>query len=66
MKIGYPCVNTTALAIKQKTFRLASYSANRFIETVQHNITCLMNILRYNVKYNLLFFRIGSGLIPLF
>lgn len=34
------------------------------IETVQNNLSCLLNILKFNVENNILFFRITSDLIP--
>ena len=64
MKIGYPCINRTIGCTADKTFRLKSYSEDRLIETVKNNLSCLLNILKFNVENNLLFFRITSDLIP--
>lgn len=64
MKIGYPCINNSIPHNAPSTFRLASYSESKMIQTVKDNIFHLNRILRYNVKNNLLFFRISSGLIP--
>jgi UV DNA damage endonuclease len=64
MKIGYPCINTTIGCKSSRTFRLKSYSEKRLIETVENNIACLGRILRFNLKHNILFFRITSDLIP--
>ncbi len=64
MKIGYPCINRSINCTANHTFRLASYSTQKLKETVQQNLICLRKILEFNLKHNLLFFRIGSGLIP--
>lgn len=64
MKIGYPCINRSIECSSSKTFRLKSYTEQKFKETVSNNLTCLKKILLYNIKYNLLFFRISSDLIP--
>lgn len=64
MKIGYPCINNSILRTDPSTFRLASYSENKLIQTVRSNLTHLSQILDYNVNHGLLFFRISSDLIP--
>ena len=64
MKIGYPCVNETLPCSAAGTFRLASYSAERLVTTVAANLTCLQQILEWNVAHGLLFFRMGSGIVP--
>jgi UV DNA damage endonuclease len=64
MKIGYPCINNSIPRYASSTFRLASYSESKMIQTVKDNVFHLHQILRYNVKNNLLFFRISSCLIP--
>ncbi len=64
MKIGYPCINWTLGCKSNSKFRLKSYSKERLIETVSNNLNCLSEILKYNVKHNILFFRITSDLIP--
>jgi len=64
MKIGYPCINWTIGCKSNKTFRLKSYSENRLKTTIKNNLECLEKILRYNIKKNILFFRITSDLIP--
>jgi UV DNA damage endonuclease len=64
MKIGYPCINNSIPRKAPSTFRLASYSESKLIQTVKSNLIRLNEILKYNVKTNLLFFRISSDLVP--
>ncbi|TYZ06901.1 UV DNA damage repair endonuclease UvsE [Hymenobacter lutimineralis] len=64
MRIGYPCVNESLPCTSTSTFRLASYSEERLVQAVSNNLACLQNILEYNVAHGLLFFRMGSGLVP--
>lgn len=64
MKIGYPCINISIGCTANKTFRLASYSEELFKQKIGENLACLRKTLKYNVKKGLLFFRIGSGLVP--
>lgn len=64
MKLGYACINRTLNCRSDKTFRLSSYTDEKFLETVTSNLDCLQKILKYNVKHNFFFFRISSELIP--
>ncbi len=64
MKLGYPCINTSIGCTANRTFRLKSYSEERLIDTIDMNLECLGKTLDYNTKNNLLFFRIGSGIVP--
>ncbi len=64
MKIGYPCINTSIQRHHVSTFRLASYSEMKLIQTVRDNLAHLEKILKYNVENHLLFFRISSDLVP--
>ncbi|GAB3637343.1 UV DNA damage repair endonuclease UvsE [Hymenobacter arcticus] len=64
MKIGYPCVNEKLPCSAARTFRLASYTPERLEETVAANLACLQQILEWNVAHGLLFFRMGSDIVP--
>ncbi|MDO7846422.1 UV DNA damage repair endonuclease UvsE [Hymenobacter sp. M29] len=64
MKIGYPCVNEAMDCSAANTFRLASYSDERLITAVSANLACLRRMLEWNVSQGLLFFRMGSGIVP--
>jgi len=63
MKIGYPCINTR-LYTPNRTLRLSSYSERYVTEIIQSNLSAIKLILEFNIKHNLLFFRIGSSVIP--
>lgn len=64
VKIGYPCINRSIGCRGNRTFRLGSYSEERLIATVRENLACLAETLSYNVRHNLLFFRMTSDLVP--
>lgn len=64
MRIGYPCINTTVGCTSSRTFRLRSYSEKRLIETLNSNLSCLSKILTFNIRHNILFFRVTSDLVP--
>lgn len=64
MKIGYPCFNYSIKGQTNKTFRLASYSKERFLETVRNNLDYLHKILQFNKEQGIGFFRISSEIIP--
>jgi UV DNA damage endonuclease len=64
MKIGYPCINRSIGCTANHTFRLKSFSEQRLVETVQQNLACLLEILRFNARKSIFFFRITSDLVP--
>jgi UV DNA damage endonuclease len=64
MRIGYPCINLTIKNQYPSTFRLKSYSENRFLETVKNNLNHLLSILNFNKINNIYFFRISSDILP--
>jgi UV DNA damage endonuclease len=64
MRIGYPCSNRSLDVSAARTFRLASYTPERLIETVEANLLALRTILEWNVGHGILFFRISSTTVP--
>ncbi len=64
MKIGYPCINNQINCTTNTTFRLANYSEENLIKKVSNNLNCLQEILKFNVKNELMFFRLSSAIIP--
>ena len=64
MRIGYACINTALDCRASRTFRLASYSEERLRETVAQNLQCLEEILLWNMRHGVMFFRITSDLVP--
>ncbi len=64
MKIGYPCINNSVGCKSSRTFRLRNYSPENLKEKVKGNLRCLHKTLLFNIKNNILFFRITSDLVP--
>ncbi|UGV40826.1 UV DNA damage repair endonuclease UvsE [Methanococcoides orientis] len=64
MKLGYPCINRSIGCAANRKFRLSSYSEEKLINTIANNLDCMQRILKYNLRNNLLFFRISSDTIP--
>jgi len=64
MKVGYVGINHTVGCTASSTFRLKSYSLERFIAAVNNNLDCLEKTLLFNANNDILFFRITSDLIP--
>jgi UV DNA damage endonuclease len=64
MKIGYPCINHAVSCTANRTFRLRSYSPALLEDIIRSNLRCLASTIEYNISHGILFFRIGSGLVP--
>jgi UV DNA damage endonuclease len=64
MRIGYPCINLTLKNPHPSTFRIKSYSEEKFNETVKNNLDHLQKILEFNLYHKILFFRLSSDIIP--
>lgn len=64
MKIGYACINLSLPRTYSKTFRLGSFSEEKFLAATRNNLACLAEILKWNKARHILFFRISSDLIP--
>lgn len=64
IRIGYPCINLTLNCRPDKKFRLYRFSEKLFIETATNNLKCLSEILDFNFKNKIFFFRIHSNTIP--
>ncbi|MDD1709562.1 MAG: UV DNA damage repair endonuclease UvsE [Methanoregulaceae archaeon] len=64
MRIGYPCINRSIGCRSDRKFRLASFNPERFSTTISGNLSCLRQILAWNVMRDILFFRISSDIIP--
>ncbi|HEY9702057.1 MAG TPA: UV DNA damage repair endonuclease UvsE, partial [Allocoleopsis sp.] len=43
---------------------MQSYTKERLLETVENNLNCTLNILKYNKENGFYFFRISSELVP--
>lgn len=64
MKLGYPCINRSINCTSNHHFKLTSYSPAKLKGTIGANLDCLEKTIEFNKNHSLLFFRIGSPLIP--
>lgn len=64
MKIGYPVINQGLGHISSHTFRLAALSEAKLLKTATENIDSMEQTIAWNIERGLMFYRIGSGVIP--
>ncbi len=64
MKVGYPCINYTLKCSPNKTLRLKNFDEKRVLNIIDNNLNCLIEILKFNMENEILFFRISSDTIP--
>jgi len=64
MRIGYPCANRTQKLHTNHKFVMKFFSIEKIKERVNMNLIDFKKMLEYNLKHDLLFFRIGSECIP--
>lgn len=64
MSIGYACLAIGVNNTNQKSCIMKNASRERLLEIISHNLMSLDNIIDYNIKNNILLFRISSDLIP--
>ncbi len=63
-RLGYPCINRTIHALADRTFRLASYSDERLLDTARTNLEALERLVVFNETHDLRFVRISSQTVP--
>ena len=65
MNIGYASKTYGIRNTKIRSITLKNASEENLIEVINHNLNSLDNIIDYNIKNNITFFRISSDIIPL-
>lgn len=66
MAIGYACLTTGLNNISSfKSIKVANVTEDKLHEIIQHNLEVLKAIIQYNIKNQILLFRISSDIIPL-
>jgi UV DNA damage endonuclease len=64
VRVGFVSYSLALDCRSSQKFRLASYSEARFCSTLESNLACLGETLRYSVAQGLYAFRISSELVP--
>jgi len=53
MRIGYLCMNLSLERSGNKAFKLANYSKERPITTVENNLDCLVKMPEFNATHHM-------------
>jgi len=64
VNIGYACLVLGVRNTEMKSCMLKNASEERLLEIIRYNLDSLENIVDYNIKNDILLFRISSDLIP--
>lgn len=64
MKIGYACLAVGVPGTQQSTCRQKNATNEVLEDLIRHNLRALDRIIDYNIKKNILLFRISSDIIP--
>lgn len=69
VRLGYACISETVNAVTSSTYTYTNYKKEhddiKLCEIVKSNLNALLEILKYNAKNNIHFYRLSSKLIPL-
>lgn len=69
VRLGYACISKTLDITTSKTYTYTKYKKTKdnkkIEEIIERNLHNLMEILNYNIKNNIHFYRLSSNIIPL-
>jgi UV DNA damage endonuclease len=63
-RLGYACIALGSPATTNRTCRLANATPERLRELIAANLDGLAEVLRYNARLDLRFFRLSSQIVP--
>jgi len=64
MRIGYACIALAVEGTELKNCTMKNASPERLLSLVSHNLQSLSAMIDYNIKNNILLYRISSDLVP--
>ena len=64
MRIGYACIALAVEGTDLKSCTMKNASPERLLSLVSHNLRALDAMIDYNIKNNILLYRISSDLVP--